>query len=827
MSSSSSSRTRRSDLSYTTPPSPKAFTSFPSFSPEPESPKLKRTPKDARKTSHSDRFAAEFDRDGRPRSRSASSAPAPPSASASTSAFNRTLKGAANLRKALIASLTSSSLPQEEDETPKAVFDHLGIDVSDPLHQATNEQIQRLIDSKGGPIPTVRQFSADVAEGNYRLAQERNSKQTILEENRRVRDENEQLKSVTKELEQRLEDTMNLLKRFVEHHRQHSVSRAEVKVIDSPSGPYLLDAGTGHIITSLKEDSAEPEAVPLERVSSAPSWPTNAPDAAEELKRATAKTKNLASLDLIKIAKRRSLASPRLKSETLELKSSADSGSLPPGLQETKKPRDNAQVDRLGFLFTTNREQRHQEAMMLHAADASESSSLESFPLGDEDFNVVIKTLKLQEDGEYQATTLGTADNSNGELLCYAPVGPALRLVSFGSDGQQKFIDASKPVAQAQTTETIVFTTGETVTQAPASVARPSISGTLTTTEQGSESLKALETLLEKLNEAYDTQQHRRLSEWKTFEQHVRANVRKTHEATDYAMAGIARLCSPSTASPEIMKRFNTMIVLGIPVALRHEVWMEKSGANARKSPGVYQSLLSRGDVDHYTLNDIAADVERTLANNIFFRNGVGRAKLRDVLIAYSWYNPTIGYSQGLNIIAANLLLLVPTAEDAFWLLVAVIDNVLPFEYYHRSGSISGAALETDGNVLLSYVNDLLSNLHKHICLHNVSLTMFTPGWFISAFAACLSGEALYRFWDILFGFCDGRYMFCFALALLKVNRRGLLACQSNEELMVYLGSKMTNAAVSLDVLVREALKFTRDVTVEDLKSRRAQFSVS
>jgi hypothetical protein len=230
--------------------------------------------------------------------------------------------------------------------------------------------------------------------------------------------------------------------------------------------------------------------------------------------------------------------------------------------------------------------------------------------------------------------------------------------------------------------------------------------------------------------------------------------------------------------------------------------------------------------MDDATMTDISADVERTLANNVFFRDGVGRNKLRDVLVAYSWYNPAIGYSQGLNIIAANLLLLVPTTEDAFWLLVALIENILPHDYYHRNAAVSGAALETDGNVLLSYVNDFLSKLHKHICAQNVSLTMFTPGWFISAFAACLSGEPLYRFWDILFGFCDGRHMFCFALALLKVNRKGLFACQTNEDLMMYLGAKMTNAAVSLDVLVGEARRFGKAVTLEDVSRRRKEFGM-
>ncbi|KAF2422403.1 TBC-domain-containing protein [Tothia fuscella] len=291
-------------------------------------------------------------------------------------------------------------------------------------------------------------------------------------------------------------------------------------------------------------------------------------------------------------------------------------------------------------------------------------------------------------------------------------------------------------------------------------------------------------------------------------------------------MASISRLCSKGAVSPETLKKFNNLILSGIPVTLRREVWMERTGASTLVEPGRFKALLAESNLDSYTKREITIDVERTMGNNVFFRNGVGKEKLQDVLVAYAHFNPTIGYSQGLNIIAGNLLLMLPSSEDVFWLLVAIIDNILPQEYYNQNGSISGAIIDIDGKVLNAYCNDLLgSALHKHLLIHSVDLTMFTPGWFISAFAACLSGEPLYRIWDVLFGFCDGRYIFCFALALLKINRRGLLACGSSEELMLYLGGRMTATAVSLDVLIKEAVKMGTYVTTQDLEKRREMFA--
>ena len=67
-----------------------------------------------------------------------------------------------------------------------------------------------------------------------------------------------------------------------------------------------------------------------------------------------------------------------------------------------------------------------------------------------------------------------------------------------------------------------------------------------------------------------------------------------------------------------------------------------------------------------------------------------GLQKLRRVLVTYSWHNHTVGYCQGLNMLAATALLYL-AEEAAFWLLFAVVECILPRAYYTHGLAASQA----------------------------------------------------------------------------------------------------------------------------------------
>ena len=353
--------------------------------------------------------------------------------------------------------------------------------------------------------------------------------------------------------------------------------------------------------------------------------------------------------------------------------------------------------------------------------------------------------------------------------------------------------------------------------------------------------------LLAQLTDLHDSLQREKTVKWNEFIRRIHAERGKQRELasnidsrsqqanmpevslTDGEMIGIATLGSKGKVGRAKYREFRSLVLAGIPVAHRAKVWAECSGASALRVPGYYEDLISNGIDDPMILAQIQMDINRTLTDNVFFRNGPGVTKLNEVLLAYSRRNPEVGYCQGMNLITASLLLIMPTAEDAFWVLVSMIENILPRHYYDNSLLTSRA----DQQVLRQYVAELLPRLSGHLDSLGIELEALTFQWFLSLFTDCLSAEALYRVWDVLLcckdedGNGGSTFLFQVALALLKLNEGQLIACETPGEVYAYLGGEITNHAISIDGLIRasEGLKgLVRRNEVEDRRARWVEF---
>ncbi|KAF3482162.1 small G protein signaling modulator 3 [Arthroderma uncinatum] len=404
--------------------------------------------------------------------------------------------------------------------------------------------------------------------------------------------------------------------------------------------------------------------------------------------------------------------------------------------------------------------------------------------------------------------------------------------------------------------------------------------------------------LLQRLTELHDASQQDRTVKWNEFMRKVRAERRKEGEATaaltlpdrskpsrdmpevalaDGEVIGIAGLGNKGKIGRAKWREFRNLVLGGIPVAYRAKVWSECSGASALRVPGYYDDLVNghiTTQADPGATAQIGMDIHRTLTDNIFFRKGPGVAKLNEVLLAYSRRNPEVGYCQGMNLIAGSLLLILPTAEDAFWVLASIIENILPPHYYDH-GLVASRA---DQQVLCQYVSEVLPNLWAHFEDLGIELEALTFQWFLSIFTDCLSAEALYRVWDVVFCLSapatfssnapastqepaeaasgvsstktapapaskqatplstvdkdvtstnsDGggsTFFFQVALALLKLNEQQLLTtCSTPAAIYSYLNHQMTNHAISIDGLIQASEALRNVVKREDVLARRS-----
>lgn len=234
--------------------------------------------------------------------------------------------------------------------------------------------------------------------------------------------------------------------------------------------------------------------------------------------------------------------------------------------------------------------------------------------------------------------------------------------------------------------------------------------------------------------------------------------------------------------------RTRDLVLKGIPDSLRAELWLLFSGAQVEMEahPGLYSDLLERAlEQDSLAKDEIERDLHRSMPEHKAFQNPTGISALRRVLTAYAQRNPAIGYCQAMNIVTSVLLLYCPE-EQAFWLLVALCERLLP-DYYNTR--VTGALV--DQGVFEELTQVQLSPLYGHMQNLGV-LSSISLSWFLTLFLSALPFYSATVLIDAFF--CDGiTVIFQVALSVLYDNMDALLACNDEGEAMTVLGRYLEN----------------------------------
>ncbi|KAM5289127.1 small G protein signaling modulator 3 isoform 2-T2 [Ctenodactylus gundi] len=275
-------------------------------------------------------------------------------------------------------------------------------------------------------------------------------------------------------------------------------------------------------------------------------------------------------------------------------------------------------------------------------------------------------------------------------------------------------------------------------------------------------------------------------------------------------------------------EKLRSLVLSGIPHSMRPQLWMRLSGALQKKK----SSELSYREVVRNSSNDetvaakqIEKDLLRTMPSNACFAsvNSIGVPRLRRVLRALAWLYPEIGYCQGTGMVAACLLLFLEE-EDTFWMMCAIIEDLLPASYF----STTLLGVHTDQRVLRHLIVQYLPRLDKLLQEHDIELSLITLHWFLTAFASVVNIKLLLRIWDLFF-YEGSLVLFQTTLGMLRLKEEELVQSENSASIFNTLSdipSQMQDAELLLGAAMRLAGSLT-DVAVESQRRKHLAYLIA
>lgn len=264
-----------------------------------------------------------------------------------------------------------------------------------------------------------------------------------------------------------------------------------------------------------------------------------------------------------------------------------------------------------------------------------------------------------------------------------------------------------------------------------------------------------------------------------------------------------------------------------LPDRFRRSLWLRASGALA---------LMSLPENKHYYRNlknlplsypnpsfgQIELDLRRTFTELKIAKSEKLVSKLRNVLTTYTKRNPTIGYCQGMNFLVGRLLKVIQhysegqeastassshtkketplvkrsiasTAaqardeekdeEEAFWIFVAMVESILPIDYY---SSMVGALI--DQQIFYGLFQEALPDLCQHFQQVGFDPSLLAFQWLVCFLSYNLRQDVSDRVWD--FFFLKGpKVIFRVSLALLHLMKKDLMRSRDFAEIFETLES--------------------------------------
>eukprot|EP00041_Stephanoeca_diplocostata_P032998 m.1076837 g.1076837 ORF g.1076837 m.1076837 type:complete len:790 (-) comp24249_c0_seq2:909-3278(-) len=273
----------------------------------------------------------------------------------------------------------------------------------------------------------------------------------------------------------------------------------------------------------------------------------------------------------------------------------------------------------------------------------------------------------------------------------------------------------------------------------------------------------------------------------------------------------------------------------GIPHVYRRSIWeqvvhsMTKANKKFLGHTHYRNILQAKHGKRSKAIKQIDLDLDRTFPTNFMFESidTDTAISLRNVLVAFSWHNPRIGYCQGLNRIAAFSLLILDE-ETTFWTLVGIVEQIMTYEYYTDPLIVARADLDIFKDLLAVE----LPGLHMHFRDVEFDIGSVSFQWFFSLFVTCLPPAMILRIWDsFLWQGARGatpsecavlgrEVLFRYSLGILKMHEALLLSLHDQVELFCFFSKDLLKIR-NFEALTQAAYSFSPDLIVLIEQSRR------
>jgi len=174
------------------------------------------------------------------------------------------------------------------------------------------------------------------------------------------------------------------------------------------------------------------------------------------------------------------------------------------------------------------------------------------------------------------------------------------------------------------------------------------------------------------------------------------------------------------------------------------------------------------------------------------------RVSVKRLLLAYALYRPDVGYCQGMNVVAAELLSVV--AEHSALLVLCGLLARLPADLHCLDLERLTACREEMQGRAWRVLSMKCPRLIEHFKAKEVDANVFLARWLSTLFAGVLPSPATVRLWDHVLGDGGENAVLCMSVGILIRAEKQLLEAEDLEEMKELIDTEAAEVATAVDV---------------------------